>query len=97
MLGNAWLFLTFILLIAAIILKQAPLFIVAALFFLTSGIARLWTRYSLQRVDYQRHLSSQRVFFGESITFEIIVTNRKFLPLPWIRIQEEIPEEVTFL
>jgi uncharacterized protein (DUF58 family) len=97
MLGNAWLFLTLVMLIAAIILRQAPLFIIAVLFFLTSGIARLWSRYSLKRVEYKRHMSSERVFFGESITFEFSITNRKFIPLPWVRIHEEIPEEVTFL
>jgi uncharacterized protein (DUF58 family) len=97
MLGGAWLLLTFLILIAAIILKQAPLLIVAVLFFLTSGIARLWSRYSLQRLEYKRKLSSNRVFFGENITFEITITNRKFIPLPWLRIQEEIPADVTFL
>ncbi|MBN1191916.1 MAG: DUF58 domain-containing protein [Dehalococcoidales bacterium] len=97
MLGSAWLLLTFLILIAAVILKQAPLLIVAVLFFLTSGIARLWSRYSLQRLDFKRKLSSNRVFFGENINFEITITNRKFIPLPWIHIQEEIPVEVTFL
>ncbi len=96
MLGGAWLFLTFLILLAAIILKQAPLLIIAVLFFLTSGIARLWSRYSLQRLEYRRKLSSSRVFFGENIVFEITVTNSKFIPLPWLRFQEEIPAEVTF-
>jgi uncharacterized repeat protein (TIGR01451 family) len=97
MLGSAWIFLTFVILIAAIILKQTPLLIVAILFFLTSGVARLWSRYSLQRVDYVRRLSSNRVFFGETITFEITISNRKFIPLSWVRIQDEVPSEVTFL
>jgi uncharacterized protein (DUF58 family) len=97
MLGNAWLLLTFLILIAAVILKQTPLLILAVLFFLTSGIARLWSRYSLQRVEYKRHLSSNRVFFGENITFEFTITNRKFIPLSWVRIQEEVPAEVTLL
>jgi len=97
MLGNAWLVLTVLILIIAVILKQSPLLIVAVLFFLTSGLARLWSRYSLNRVEYRRKLSSQRVFFGEQITFELSITNRKPLPLPWIRIQEEIPEDLNLL
>jgi len=96
-LGNAWLFITFILIVFAAILRQPTLLIVAVIFFLTSGIARLWSRYSLQRVEYKRLLSSSRVFFGENITVDITVTNRKFLPLPWLHIEEEIPEELTLL
>jgi uncharacterized protein (DUF58 family) len=96
-LGSAWLFITIVLIIFAAILRQPTLLIVAVIFFLTSGIARLWSRYSLQRVEYQRKVSSKRVFFGESITLDISVTNRKFLPLPWLHIEEEIPEELTLL
>ncbi len=73
------------------------LLVVAAIFFISSGVARLWSRYSLLRLDYDRHLSTNRVFFGESVTFDMRITNRKFLPLPWLRIEEEIPEEVTLL
>ena len=97
MLGGAWILITVILLITAIVLKQSPLFIVAALFFLTSGVARLWSRYSLTRLEYQRRLSSNRAFCGDRITLEISLTNRKFLPLPWVLAQEETPEGVTLL
>jgi len=97
MLGSAWLFITVLLVIVAVILKQPSLLIVAAIFFLTSGIARLWSKFALQRVDYSRKLSASRVFFGETIMFDISVTNAKLLPLPWLHIEEEVPEEVTFL
>ena len=94
MLGGAWLFITVVLLLLAIILKQAPLFIVAVLFFLTSGIARLWSKYAFLRLHYNRHLSSTRAFFGDTVGFEFSVTNNKFLPLPWLLIREEIPKGV---
>ena len=97
MLGGAWIFITVLLLFLAIVLKQAPLFIVAVLFFLTSGVARLWSKYSLSRVQFERKLSAKRVFWGDSITLDISVTNAKLLPLPWIMAQEEVPRGVTFL
>jgi uncharacterized protein (DUF58 family) len=96
-LGNAWLVITIFLIVFAAILRQPTLLIVAVIFFLTSGIARLWSRYSLQRIEYKRQVSSGRVFFGENITLDITVTNRKFLPLPWLHIEEEIPEELILL
>jgi len=97
MLGGAWLFITIILIILAAILKQPSLLIIGVLFFVTSGIARIWSRYSLQKVEYKRTLSAERVFFGEQVTLDISITNSKFLPLPWLHIEEEVPESLTFL
>jgi uncharacterized protein (DUF58 family) len=36
------------------------------------------------------------VFFGERITLQVQISNRKVLPLPWFRIEEEVPEAITF-
>jgi uncharacterized protein (DUF58 family) len=55
------------------------------------------SKYSLQRVEYHRRLSSNRVFFGEEVKMEIEVSNRKPLPLPWLQADDEIPKEVTLL
>ena len=57
----------------------------------------MWNRYCLVRVEYQRRLSASRVFFGEEVQLEVEVANRKLLPLPWIQIDDEMPEEVTLL
>lgn len=97
MLGSYWLFITLVLVLAAAVLRQVPLLLVALLFFLASGVARLWARYALERVEYQRRLSAGRVFFGETVTLEIGVTNRKLLPLPSVHIQDELPEQLTLL
>ena len=70
MLGRAWLFITVVLLVAAIALQQALLLMVALLFFLASGIARLWARYALERVEYNRGLSATRAFFGDTIVLD---------------------------
>ena len=95
--GGTWLFITVVLLLLAIVLRQVPLLLVAMLFFLASSMARLWARYALERVEYSRRLSATRAFFGETITLEIRIANHKILPLPWVNIQDEVPEEVTFL
>jgi uncharacterized protein (DUF58 family) len=97
MLGSLWLFITVLLLIASLVLHQVPLLLVTLLFFLAGGVARLWGRYCLNRVEYHRRLSSNRVFFGEEITLEVEVSNRKPLPLPWVQTEDEIPKQVTLL
>lgn len=97
MLGGYWLFITFLLFIASLVFHQVPLLLISLLFLLSGGVARLWNRYCLSRVEYRRKLSASRVFFGEEVQLEVEVTNRKPLPLPWIQIDDEVPEEVTLL
>lgn len=97
MLGGAWLAITILLVLAAAMLRQTPLLLIALLFFLASGVARLWSNHALTRVDYARKLSTARAFFGETIMVEISIANRKMLPLPWVRIEDEVPEDLTFL
>ena len=97
MIGGYWLFITVLLFIVSLILRWVPLLLVSLLFFLTGGVARLWERYCLDRVEYRHKLSASRVFFGDEVELEVEVSNRKPLPLPWVQIDDEIPKEVTLL
>jgi uncharacterized protein (DUF58 family) len=95
--GEYWLFIAIVLLITSLALHQVPLLLISFLFLLTGGISRLWNRFCLHRLEYHRHLSHNQVFFGEEIVFEVEIANRKPLPLPWLQIEDELPEEVTLL
>ena len=68
-----------------------PLVILASLIFGLSLAARIWTRISLTDVTANRHLSSMKIFTGESIRVELTITNNKVLPAPWIDIRESLP------
>jgi uncharacterized protein (DUF58 family) len=95
--GDYWLFVAVLILIISLATHQVPLVLVSLLFILTGGVSRLWNRYCLRRIEYKRKLSSNQVFFGEEIVFEIEVNNRKPLPLPWLQIEDDLPEKVTLL
>ncbi len=95
--GDYWLFIAVLILIISLALHQVPLALISLLFILTGGVSRLWNRYCLHRVEYRRRLSQNQAFFGDEIVFEIEVTNRKPLPLPWLQIEDELPEKVTLL
>jgi uncharacterized protein (DUF58 family) len=86
-----------ILFFIGVILKQIPLLLVALLLLLVWGTTRLWERYALTRIEYHRRLSAKRAFFGEELLLELEVANRKPLPLPWVEIDDEMPEDITFL
>ncbi len=95
--GDYWIIIAIIILIISLALHQVPLALLSFLFILTGGVSRLWNKYCLHRIEYKRCLSHNQVFFGEEIIFEIEVANRKPLPLPWIKIEDELPERLVLL
>src|SRR3972149_4827803 len=95
--GDYWLAIAVLLLIIGLLIQQVPLALVALLFLMTGGVSRLWNKYCLHRVAYRRRLSRNHVFFGEEVVLEIEITNRKPLPLPWVQIEDELPENITLL
>lgn len=95
--GDYWILIAVIILIISLALQQVPLALVSLLFILTGGVSRLWNKYCLHRVEYNRRLSHSQVFFGEEVIFEIEIANRKPLPLPWIKIEDELSERLTLL
>ena len=96
MFGTAWPYLVFGTLIPAILLREPTLSLISLLLFLTGGLSRLWDRYLFSGVGYTRTLSQRRVFFGEQVTLQVHITNQKILPLPWFRVEEEVPDAITF-
>ncbi|MSQ32260.1 MAG: DUF58 domain-containing protein, partial [Dehalococcoidia bacterium] len=88
--------ITVALLILSVVLRQTPILLIALLLFLASGAARLWAKNALYKVEYGRKLSATRAFYGETVTLEIRLANRKILPLPWAQIQDEVPEGLTY-
>jgi uncharacterized protein (DUF58 family) len=71
----------------------APLLlIVGGMALLVIGGAWLWSRVSLERLTYQRTLTQGRVFAGEEISLSVSLTNRKPVPLGWVRLEDGLPE-----
>jgi uncharacterized protein (DUF58 family) len=71
---------------------QASIVVLTSLLFSSAGLAKLWSHLSLARVSCRRQLSERRVFPGEKINVKLQVANRKPLPLPWIQVDDEIPQ-----
>ncbi len=68
--------------------------ILLALIFSAAGLAALWSRVSLVGVRCQRTIGEKRLFPGESTQLTLQITNRKPLPLTWIRLDDEFPAEM---
>ncbi|MBE3557649.1 MAG: DUF58 domain-containing protein [Ktedonobacteraceae bacterium] len=89
-----WYLLGFVLVIASIFWHIVLLFICGMLLLLILGTIDLWAYYCLHALGYRRHLSEQRVSFGETITLSLSVENAKPLPLPWLEVVDTVPRSL---
>lgn len=71
-----------------------PIVILLGFVFAAVGLSKLWSRFSLNNVFCERSLSEQRVFPGESVELKLRLVNRKLLPLPWIQMDDEVPNKL---
>lgn len=83
--------------VLALLFRQAALTLFTVMLLVSMGTARLWQRWSLQRVAYRRELSQTRAFPDDEVTLTITLTNRKLLPLVQIQIFDAIPSGVQVL
>lgn len=84
-----------LLLFLSIVLGNQTLFLASLLLGLLAGTSYLWSKYCLVNVDYQRHFATRRLFWGDEIDVRIEIVNAKILPLPWLRIDDELPAALT--
>src|SRR3954462_1240737 len=80
-----------IVLVLALLAGQGLLALICLLLLLTAGMTRLWDRWSLMRVTYQRELSQSRAFPDDEAELVIRISNRKPLPLVALSIRELVP------
>ncbi|MFF2479506.1 DUF58 domain-containing protein [Paenibacillus sp. NPDC058071] len=58
--------------------------------------ARLFARYSLRRITYSRHFQKQACFRGEQLELIEQLSNEKWLPVPWLRVESQLSSGLTF-
>lgn len=97
MFNESWVALSIIIVILGLILDQPALLAVASLLLTVAGVSWVWNHYALHGVEYKRTFSERRVFQGESLELVIRVTNRKLLPLSWLRVDDQVPADLALL
>lgn len=86
-----WFEMAAMLIIAGLIFRQRALFALAACILTVIPVSWWWQQVSLRKVEYERKLDKRRAFPGETVQMSVDITNRKFLPLSWLEISDEIP------
>ena len=96
MLSQAWLLLLAALALAGLLHRQ-PLVVAVAVLLLVAGVLPpAWARVSLRAVRYRRRLVPERVFPDEPVQVITQLENNKWLPVSWLRVQDESPEAATW-
>jgi uncharacterized protein (DUF58 family) len=76
-------------------LSEPLLTLAGVLGLLLGGAELLWGRYCLTGVEYERRLSASRAAWGDDVWLTVRVTNRKLLPLTWLRVEDQVPARLT--
>jgi uncharacterized protein (DUF58 family) len=70
------------------------LFFLAMATFGYGATTRLWTRYGLADLEYERRLGTGRGVAGDTVALDVTVWNRKALPLPWIAADDLVSDGI---
>ncbi|MBM3932899.1 MAG: DUF58 domain-containing protein [SAR202 cluster bacterium] len=59
-----------------------------------AGISWAWNRSALYGLIYERKFSDPRIFLGDTLEMDLLLTNKKIVPLSWVKIEDIVPEGV---
>jgi uncharacterized protein (DUF58 family) len=94
LLDHRWLAFAILVLVIAIVGQIQELLAVVAFMLVVLLIAWMWSRSSLRGLVYTRKFHYRRLFPGEEFDVQLIIENRKLLPLPWLQVEDEWPLHV---
>ncbi|MCC7358158.1 MAG: DUF58 domain-containing protein [Anaerolineales bacterium] len=81
------------LLIVSLLLRSPLLLLLDVLLLLVAAASALWGRYCLAGVSYRRQFEADRLFCGEQVQLWVEIVNAKPLPLAWLKVEDEFPED----
>ena len=78
--------------ISGLLLSQALVMAFGVMGLVAIAVSLAWNRLSLEEVSYVRHIAPERVFMGEEVSISVALTNRKPVPLAWVRVEDDMPD-----
>lgn len=79
--------------VLSLVLRSPLLLLLVVLLALVAAASALWGRYCLAGVTYQRQFEAERLFCGEQVQLWVEIVNAKPLPLAWLKVEDEFPED----
>jgi uncharacterized protein (DUF58 family) len=91
------LLLLFLVFVLSLVTRSPLLFLIGIIVVFIVFTSWLWGRYCLAGISYARRFETLRLFLGEEIEFWVELTNAKPLPLPWLRVEDEVPQDLVIV
>jgi uncharacterized protein (DUF58 family) len=81
-----------LLIVAGALLNAPGLLAVGVVVVLVWLLRILWSRFGLRRLEYERRLDVVRAAVGDEIRLDLVVRNRKLLPVPWLQVEDHVSD-----
>jgi uncharacterized protein (DUF58 family) len=94
MLRTIWPWLAVLAIIVGLATRNGAAVMLGIAALVAFAVARQWSRWSLERLAYDRFIPEDHAFSGERVAVALRLTNRKRLPLPWLEATEQFPEQL---
>ncbi|MSP11978.1 MAG: DUF58 domain-containing protein [Chloroflexi bacterium] len=94
MFNESWISLSILLILIALVLSQGELILLSVLLLTIIPTSWMWNRYVLRGLRVERILEHERVFAGDTTHVTIRVTNRKILPVAWLKLEDNFPQKL---
>lgn len=91
---RVWLYLGIFFILLGMAIQEPALSLLGLAPLLTAGASWLWARYSLDKIEYSRQLSADRVFSGDTVHLDVTLVNRKLLPVASLDIEDELSDRL---
>jgi uncharacterized protein (DUF58 family) len=95
LIDHRWLSFALIIFIIALFARIQALLAMVAFMFVVTFTTWIWSRSSLRGLVYKRKLPYYRFFPDETFEIQILVENRKLLPVPWLHAEDEWPVAIS--
>jgi uncharacterized protein (DUF58 family) len=92
LINHRWVSMAVIAFIIGVLIQRPTLIAISAFLLVIVTAAWLWSRNTLINISYQRRFYHTRAFPGETTEVEIILENKKWLPLTWLQVEDEWPK-----
>ncbi len=92
--GQAWVTGSVIVILFGMILGQPAVTVIGTITLLTLALSWFWNKHVLDRLLFERNTDADRCFAGESLHLTLRMTNKKLLPMPWVRVEDAIAARV---
>jgi len=83
-----------VLLILALFMKSGLLLLALLLLGAAALVAIQWGQHALDRIEYHRQFDRVRCFPGEEVELRVELTNRKVLPVTYLTVDDQVPDEL---